>query len=67
MTFAADEKMLKDIKAGDKVVITYTEKDAKPLQPALRLQRQKRRRRRRRKQTRRRLSQPQKLTSQPRL
>jgi len=29
MTFAADEKMLKDIKAGDKVVITYTEKDAK--------------------------------------
>lgn len=29
MTFAADEKMLKDVKAGDKVVVTYTERDGK--------------------------------------
>jgi|APFre7841882630_1041343.scaffolds.fasta_scaffold71357_1 Cu/Ag efflux protein CusF len=29
ITFTADEKMLKDIKAGDKVVVTYTEKDGK--------------------------------------
>jgi len=29
MTFTADEKMLKDVKAGDKVVVTYTEKDGK--------------------------------------
>ena len=25
MTFSADEKMLKDIKVGDKIVVTYTE------------------------------------------
>ena len=29
MTFTADEKMLKDVKVGDKVVATYTEKDGK--------------------------------------
>ena len=29
MTFTADEKMLKDVKVGDKVVVTYTEKDGK--------------------------------------
>jgi hypothetical protein len=29
MTFTADEKMLKDVKIGDKIVVTYTEKDGK--------------------------------------
>jgi microtubule-associated protein 1 len=29
MTFTADEKMLKDVKVGDKIVVTYTEKDGK--------------------------------------
>ena len=35
ITFAADEKMLKDIKAGDKVVVTYTEKDGKATATAI--------------------------------
>ncbi len=29
MTFTADEKLLKDVKVGDKIVVTYTEKDGK--------------------------------------
>ena len=29
MTFSADEKMLKDVKVGDKIVVTYTESDGK--------------------------------------
>jgi ribosomal protein S1 len=29
MTFTAEEKMLKDVKVGDSVVVTYTEKDGK--------------------------------------
>jgi len=29
MTFSADEKMLKDVKIGDKIVVTYTESDGK--------------------------------------
>ena len=29
MTFTAEEKLLKDVKVGDKIVVTYTEKDGK--------------------------------------
>lgn len=29
MTFAAEEKMLKDVKVGDKIVVTYIEADGK--------------------------------------
>jgi hypothetical protein len=35
MTFTADEKMLTDIKAGDKVVVTYTEKAGKATATAI--------------------------------
>ncbi|MGO9379880.1 MAG: hypothetical protein ACLP29_15210 [Dissulfurispiraceae bacterium] len=31
MTFSADEKMLKDVKIGDKIVVTYTESDGKAI------------------------------------
>jgi microtubule-associated protein 1 len=35
MTFTADEKLLKDIKIGDKIVVTYTEKDGKATATAI--------------------------------
>lgn len=35
MTLSADEKMLKDVKVGDKIIVTYTEKEGKATATAI--------------------------------